>query len=336
VAPDIYYIILDGYGRTDILEEFYGFDNSDFVNYLKKKGFYVAPDSHSNYAWTFLSLPSSLSFDYINYLADKIGRSSSDLRLPYKMIKNNRAADFLKLRGYVFVHFCSTWGATMRNKYADREIRYEKGVFQDEFLRILIRSTMLTLMDPLIARNLAEVHLNAFEVLEDIPQMKESTFVFLHCIPPHHPYLFDRYGNIKTDRTVWNQFRGDVDMWKDGDAYIEQLIFVNSKMKSAVDTILQESEIPPIIIIQSDHGPRVCDVSRADFIRARLSNFSAYYLPNGGNEFLYDSVTPVNTFRIIFNHYFGADYELLDDQCYYSGWRQPYRFEDVTEMVSNY
>jgi hypothetical protein len=28
--PDIYYIILDGYGRSDTLKSFYGFDNADF------------------------------------------------------------------------------------------------------------------------------------------------------------------------------------------------------------------------------------------------------------------------------------------------------------------
>jgi hypothetical protein len=30
--PDIYYIILDGYGRSDVLKNEYGYDNSDFLN----------------------------------------------------------------------------------------------------------------------------------------------------------------------------------------------------------------------------------------------------------------------------------------------------------------
>ena len=47
--PDIYYIILDGYARSDILQEIYNYDNSDFIDALKSRGFYVAEDSRSNY-----------------------------------------------------------------------------------------------------------------------------------------------------------------------------------------------------------------------------------------------------------------------------------------------
>ncbi len=32
--PDIYYIILDAYARQDTLKEVYGYDNSDFIDYL--------------------------------------------------------------------------------------------------------------------------------------------------------------------------------------------------------------------------------------------------------------------------------------------------------------
>jgi hypothetical protein len=221
----------------------------------------------------------------------------------------------------------------MRNKYADREISYKKGLFQDEFLRVLVRSTMLKLLDPWIVKSVAEAHLNTFRVLKAIPEIKEATFTFVHCILPHHPFIFDRHGNIKSDRTIRNQFQGS--KWKDGDAYIDQLIFVNRKLRSVVDSILEKSEVSPIIVIQSDHGPQVVGRDNSDFIRARMCNFSAYYLPNGGNQRLYDSITPVNTFRVIFNHYFGTNYELLEDRSYFSTYQQPYRLVDVTEEIRN-
>jgi hypothetical protein len=47
--PDIYYVILDGYARADILDELYGYDNSRFLDYLERHGFFVAETSHSNY-----------------------------------------------------------------------------------------------------------------------------------------------------------------------------------------------------------------------------------------------------------------------------------------------
>ena len=45
--------------------------------------------------------------------------------------------------------------------------------------------------------------------------------------------------------------------------------------------------------------------------------FNAYYLPEGGNENLYETITPVNTFRVVFNTYFGGRYELLPDKSWY-------------------
>ena len=63
--PDIYYIILDAYGRSDVLQTTYGIDNSVFLSQLQELGFYVAECSMSNYAQTELSLSSSLNLNYL-------------------------------------------------------------------------------------------------------------------------------------------------------------------------------------------------------------------------------------------------------------------------------
>jgi len=62
--PDIYYIILDGYARADVLTEVYQFDNQPFLDHLTKLGFYIADESHTNYNQTFLSIPTSLNMAY--------------------------------------------------------------------------------------------------------------------------------------------------------------------------------------------------------------------------------------------------------------------------------
>ena len=49
-------------------------------------------------------------------------------------------------------------------------------------------------------------------------------------------------------------------------------------------------------------------------------------------EEIFSSVlTPVNTFRLIFNHYFGTDLELLKDESYFSTWDRPYEFVRFTD-----
>ena len=57
--PDIYYIILDGYLRSDYLEEYFGHDNSPFLTELEQRGFYIVASSRSNYLNTYYSLNTS-------------------------------------------------------------------------------------------------------------------------------------------------------------------------------------------------------------------------------------------------------------------------------------
>ena len=66
--PDIYYIVLDGYGREDILDEYYKFDNSEVIEYLETRSFVVPANVHSNYHRTVLSISSTLNMNYISEL----------------------------------------------------------------------------------------------------------------------------------------------------------------------------------------------------------------------------------------------------------------------------
>ena len=85
--PDIYYIVPDAYASSQILGDF-GYDNSEFTDYLTRKGFFVADDSHSNYMYTDLSLASSLN---MRYLTDIEGGFPGDTKFSflYYNLKNN-------------------------------------------------------------------------------------------------------------------------------------------------------------------------------------------------------------------------------------------------------
>ena len=64
-----------------------------------------------------------------------------------------------------------------------------------------------------------------------------------------------------------------------------------------------------------------------------MSIFSAYYLPDQNTDLIYDSITPVNSFRLILNTYFNTDYKLLEDKSYFSDYGHPYNFTDVTKIL---
>jgi hypothetical protein len=97
--PDIYYIILDGYARSDILRDIYDYDNSDFIDELSSRGFYIAAESRSNYTQTDLSLVSSLNFEYLDYLSFAGGVSINREPLMDLVLKN-QACKWLEDAGY--------------------------------------------------------------------------------------------------------------------------------------------------------------------------------------------------------------------------------------------
>jgi hypothetical protein len=87
-------------------------------------------------------------------------------------------------------------------------------------------------------------------------------------------------------------------------------MYAEVRLIQLVKSLLAKSTIPPIIIIQGDHG-----YSTNDEVLPRILN--AYYLPGNGAEKLYPSITPVNTFRLILNTYFGGNYPMLPDHSYW-------------------
>jgi hypothetical protein len=66
-------------------------------------------------------------------------------------------------------------------------------------------------------------------------------------------------------------------------------------------------------------------------VRERAAILNAYYLSGGDDSHLYPDITPVNTFRVVFNTAFGTDLSLLEDTTYISTYTYPYAF-DVMEV----
>ncbi len=336
-GPDIYYIILDRYAGDGILEEFYDYDNKYFSDFLLDRGFYLATGSFSNYQMTSHSLASSLNIEYINYLNEEIGDESSDWMPLFSRLEDNTVWRFLKEKGYKYIHFGPKWQPTSNNKYADININYYA---LPEFTSLLLRTTMvLPILNKFeIAGTRMEKYkriLYEFEKLAEIPYKTEPTFVFAHMLIPHGPFVFDKNGNYITSETLNKMSREE--------KILEQLEFANTKIMQLVDEILERSDTPPIIIIQGDEGPYppTCLDSQFNWTRAtdselklKLSILNAYFLPGVAGDMLYPWITPVNSFRLIFNLYFGTNLELLPDKNYViQDINHLYKYYDVTEKI---
>jgi len=328
--PDIYYIVIDGYANNSTLKEFYGYDNSEFTNYLEKKGFFVALNSKSNYPTTMLSLSSSLNMEYL----DSLNRFKDfDIKTTetLKLMNHSKVLNLLKSMGYKFVYFNSGWSITNIKKGVDLKIN---DAYSTEFIRTYLRRTMLfTFVDKMEYWDLRNNILYAFDKIPGLPNFKAPKFVYIHIICPHPPYLFDRNGN-KVSYTI-NQD------WQNKSKYLDQTIFITKKVKTLINQILLNSKNKPIIILQSDHGPASGLVTSENWsnptdamIKERTRILNAYYLPNNESKYLYSSITPVNTFRIIFNEYFGTNYPILKDKVYFVGnKKKQYNFKEVTNRL---
>ncbi|MBS3813256.1 hypothetical protein KGY64_05470, partial [Candidatus Bipolaricaulota bacterium] len=130
--------------------------------------------------------------------------------------------------------------------------------------------------------------------------------------------------------------------------YLNSLIFANEKVTSLVEDLFSQydSDNLPIIVIQGDEGPFPRryredeynfdwkDEATKDELREKMRILNAYHLPGVEDDLLYPSITPVNTFRLIFNLYFGAEYDLLPDKSYaFRDGKNIYDFFDVTDIV---
>lgn len=328
--PDIFYIVLDSYGRDDTLGEF---DNSHFLNELEQRGFYVAKDATSNYRNTIQSLASSLNLAYLHDLPPTAQKSKSD---GLELVQNNALAATLQSLGYTYVHLES--GTVISNRAptadifvtftpagvvvssAEEEVRHtpvvratqNEGIRDSSLLRSLIDTTALR---PLTGHRFGpgddspydwwapERTLQMFEFLSDPPHTSGPAFVFAHIIKPHAPATFDRHGNMLISHRKQDEFSDTHDPTVP-DAYIGQLIYINSLILRTVDRILESRSEKPIIVIASDHSRDEAD---------RHAILAAFHFPDGGNTVLYPSISSVNHFRSILDYYFDFNLGLLED-----------------------
>jgi len=329
--PHIFYIILDAYGRSDVLNALYQFDNGNFLDHLRQKGFYIASESHSNYSQTYLSLASSLNLTYLDDVARRAGESHETSVLS-DFIQSNRLASFLRTQGYRFVSFSSGVSFT-EIKNADVFVNSPRFLSQFEYVLLLTTPVGQFTQTSRFQESLHRERLSyIFAHLPDYASSRTPVFVFAHILAPHEPFVFGEAGEA-VDDTGSGGMTGAGPGLEYAVKYRRQIQFVTKRIQRTVDEILAHSSEPPIIILQSDHGPAQRPLGEFGNLNERMSILHASHLPDGGDVLLYPTITPVNTFRIVLKHYFNADLPLLEDKSFYSTYELPFRFVDVTNRI---
>lgn len=343
---DIYFILLDNYGREDILREGSNFDNSKLVSELEQRGFLFPDCAQANYMATAPSITSILNMEYLDTLGIQersyIRRGGYDDMAP--LIQNSEVLRKFETYGYHTVTFRGFMGLIdiqnvdtyinfeQETVYSKRletrnfeSLYFETTIFPQfneqfriypefllargpEFLKDWIRKQQegKDVLEPRF-QQVYEQNLYAFDALRNIPTRIESPkFVYAHIYSAHWPFMMRPDGSLRLPFTQEQTV----------DGYVDAVRYTNSQILDAIDAILENSDPEPVIILQGDHSnewTRPVEWGGKD----RLKILLAYYLPDGGDELLYDKISPVNNFRLIFSHYFGEDLDLLRDRHYY-------------------
>jgi len=340
--PHIYYIILDSYPSQDTLEQVFGFDNSPFIEFLEDNEFFVAGKSRANYTQTNLSLSSSLNMGYLQDLFKERKANDTDVSILREAIKDNKAVLMAKRMGYRFAFLNSPWGLTLASPHAEKELSTQiyplgafgrlaiKPVLGTDFGYFFSRTTpMRHGLDRVFSLFAIDLFNDKVAQLKKISKIDDPIFTFAHFVPPHPPYVFDREGN---GRNVGFALK----IFDDQDSYVDQMVWVNKTFQETVTEILRNDGGDSVIVIQGDHGTSFTDSGNvlayggepdATLVSERGGILNAIHLPNSCQSAdLYDSITPVNTFRLIFDSCLATDFGLLEDVFYWSSFNRPYDF----------
>lgn len=341
-TPDIYYLIVDAYGREDVLNEIYGFDNSDFIQSLESRGFFVGNESRSNYNRTEYSLASSLNMKHLH----EFNLPAHLTRMPLRhLIRNSAVSKVLKSSGYR-TYAIETGKSETECDNFDHYVSFGKAL--NDYQDVLYHSTPLPrlLAWTGLVRSAARRHGDrVMFTFDQVPtlaaQSNEPAFVFCHVLAPHPPFLFDAAGEevefrghylLSDCRNFTACYNYDMDVYRS--QYREQVAHLNSKLVEMIDRI-QSSNRPSVIILQADHGPRLGMGFKRDGdakcewrYRESFSILNAISMPDDRDHEFYPSITPVNTFRLVFNELFGTRLPTVPDDSFAA---KRYTFTNVTK-----
>ena len=337
--------------RNDLLNSIYDFDNKDFLNKIKSEGFLVADNSYSNYQRTAHSLTSSMN---LAYLPDNIKKPKRDWMPLYGKLQDSEVVRIFKKLDYNIHFMGSWWEVTRNNSVADVNFNFRAW---PELLRVLFEKSIIgqvalttenSQLDPRQIQ--CQRAKKKFAELQNLPTRSnpsEPKFVFAHFLVPHPPYVLDWNGNCLSVAEAQSRTREQ--------NYSEQIMYANSQLLQFIEAVKSVDGLKPIVVIQADEGPWPKEFIRdeikhlgrdvtsvdwsevtAEQLKEKMAILNAIYFPDKPNVSFGGNSSPVNTFRLILNEYFGANLPLLEDKAYiYPDKKDLYRFQDVTDKVND-
>ena len=314
--PNIYFFLLDGYARQDVLREQTGADNGAFLDELRSRGMTVADEALTSYPLTVLSMASMFESDYPATTADELPADPNDLG---RYIQgDNSTFRFLHDLGYTIVH--ADAGAFpfahCDADHADVCISADDRAGASSELDIT-----LTRLTPLSAFGLQRLPRNQpgyvyDQVVDAAPT--QPFFVFGHILTPHWPYFFDddcspRADPLQYEHPATEEMRA---------AYANDVRCVDAAMLDVLDR-LQRDDPDAVVILASDHGSEFAvdweqplEGWTDEALTERFAVLNALALPEACRGMVDDDTPLVHDFAIVRACLTGEAPELVDYRAF--------------------
>ncbi len=318
MKPDVFFIVFDEYTSSASLKKYFSFDNTRLDSSLSAAGFYQATAAKSNYNSTPFSLGSTFNLDYFNLPLENKVPTPAILLKGSLLFAKSAVPVLLEQEGYEIKNLgvldIEQHPASQRNYFQEeyKSVFYEETIW-NRIVKEIFWNWQLKFPDR-VEKKYREVQTAGFDrytasfkhFLQELKiQTEKPRLVYGHIFMPHRPYYVNRKGEFMNTVLNYEQYSRD-------SLYLEQLSFCNTWIDSIVNTSGAKFKRPRVIIIEGDHGYRDADDNL--LIRDRqFMNLSAYYFSDRNYTMLYDSISPVNSFRVIFNKYFRTGLPLLKD-----------------------
>ena len=259
---NIYFIILDAMPPIEIADKTLGTKSINFLNKLKKKGYRYIENSKSFYGNTYFTIGSIFNFKPFEGVEKKIAYSFNELKYPELTFpsllrkKNTSNLEYnLNSLGYeikwIGNHFSNCYG--YNRQYCIDNLENSNFIFNYETLSFLKKTAFYPIihniskiLDLNIEQKIIFKSNNAINKLEKYLAQNgkpiKPTFIFVHHLISHWPYLVDSNCNYEKNPGKTNKIG------------IKNSIECNKKLISKVTDTISIIDNDAIVIFQSDHN----------------------------------------------------------------------------------
>ena len=314
--PNVYFIVLDGYGSARVLDDHFDVDIGGFVDFLHDEGFVHQADAVANYPTTFLSLSSTLDSAYLVEAGGHMGPSFE----PYfeRVRGLNRTVSTFKALGYRYVHASpGIWEGSTCGGFEDVCLGNTGGMGETGWALLQRTPFARASSDLLGQRDHVADYGDPSHVVPLVLEAREPstpTFAFIHLVAPHPPYTRTADCEVRHDTDLQLETFGE-----DRSLYADAVRCLNRQLQEAVATLVR-ADPEALIILQSDHGPGFgFDWNDPDApLDERMPIFSAWRVPAECERTL---MSAINTFRYVLSCLANDPIPAIEDLMLWGGFR---------------